>query len=136
MTETPDTAAADEELIAKVEDLGGKLKEVRGAIGEVIFGQEAVVERTLITLIAGGHALLVGVPGLAKTRLVETLGTVFGMEDKRVQCTPDLMPADILGSEVLEVDEGGSRSFRFIEGPDTSEDSVQVFYHGLCARLQ
>ena len=117
MTETPDTAAADEELIAKVEDLGGKLKEVRGAIGEVIFGQEAVVERTLITLIAGGHALLVGVPGLAKTRLVETLGTVFGMEDKRVQCTPDLMPADILGSEVLEVDEGGSRSFRFIEGP-------------------
>ncbi|MEJ2026949.1 MAG: AAA family ATPase, partial [Limibacillus sp.] len=68
-------------------------------------------------LIAGGHCLLVGVPGLAKTRLVETLGTVFGLEDKRVQCTPDLMPADILGSEVLEVDDSGRRSFRFIEGP-------------------
>ena len=56
-------------------------------------------------------------PGLAKTRLVETLGTVFGLEDRRVQCTPDLMPADILGSEVLEEGESGRRSFRFIQGP-------------------
>src|SRR3546814_5152805 len=83
----------------------------------VIFGQQAVVDQTLITLLSGGHGLLIGVPGLAKTRLVETLGTVFGLEDKRVQCTPDLMPADILGSEVLEENEVGRRSFRFIAGP-------------------
>jgi MoxR-like ATPase len=97
MTDNPETgpngALADEEVAARVEALGQRLQEVRGAIGEVIFGQETVIERTLITLIAGGHCLLVGVPGLAKTRLVETLGTVFGLEDKRVQCTPDLMPA-------------------------------------------
>src|SRR3546814_8354595 len=85
---------------------------------DLIFGQQAVVDQTLITLLAGGHGLLIGVPGLAKTRLVETLGTVFGLEDKRVQCTPDLMPADILGSEVLEENEVGRRSFRFIAGPD------------------
>jgi MoxR-like ATPase len=71
------------------------------------------VSRTL----AGGHCLLIGVPGLAKTKLVETLGTVLGLEAKRVQFTPDLMPADIIGSEVLEEGEGGRRSFRFIEGP-------------------
>ena len=71
----------------------------------------------MITLLCGGHALLIGVPGLAKTRLVETLGTILGLEDKRIQCTPDLMPADILGSEVLEESESGRRSFRFIPGP-------------------
>src|SRR5690606_8453931 len=79
--------------------------------------QEDVVEQTLITLLAGGHVLLIGVPGLAKTRLVETLGIVFGLEDRRIQCTPDLMPADILGSEVLEESEDGRRHFRFIPGP-------------------
>jgi MoxR-like ATPase len=117
ITEHPDGMEKQEELVQRVEQLGTRLGEVRKAIGEVIFGQEVVVERTLITLIAGGHALLVGVPGLAKTRLVETLGTVFGLEDRRVQCTPDLMPADILGSEVLDVEESGRRAFRFIEGP-------------------
>ena len=71
----------------------------------------------MITLLSGGHALLIGVPGLAKTRLVETLGTILGLDDKRIQCTPDLMPADILGSEVLEESETGRRSFRFIPGP-------------------
>ena len=76
-----------------------------------------MVDQTLITLLAGGHALVIGVPGLAKTLLVETLGIVFGLEDKRVQCTPDLMPADILGSEVLEESDTGRRSFRFIAGP-------------------
>src|SRR3546814_3523485 len=90
-----------------------KLGLVRQSIGRVIFGQQAVVDQTLITLLSGGHGLLIGVPGLVKTRLVETLGTVFGLEDKRVQCTPDLMPADILGSEVLEENESGRRSFRF-----------------------
>ncbi|SMF46560.1 MoxR-like ATPase [Tistlia consotensis] len=116
---TLDTAkpADPEKLAEEIETLGRRLKSVRASIGRVIFGQQAVVDQTLITLIAGGHALLIGVPGLAKTRLVETLGTIFGLEDRRVQCTPDLMPADILGSEVLEEQEGGSRAFRFIPGP-------------------
>jgi MoxR-like ATPase len=90
---------------------------VRSSIGRVIFGQQETIDQTLITLLAGGHALLVGVPGLAKTRLVETLGVVIGLDDKRVQCTPDLMPADIVGSEVLEETDSGRRSFRFIQGP-------------------
>ncbi len=119
MTTTP-TQHADAdaaELADQIRDLGHKLTEVRESIGHVIFGQQEVVDQTLITLLSGGHALLIGVPGLAKTRLVETLGTVFGLEDKRVQCTPDLMPADILGSEVLEEGDSGRRSFRFIPGP-------------------
>jgi len=76
-----------------------------------------VVERALITVLSGGHALLVGVPGLAKTKLVDTMGTVLGLDARRVQFTPDLMPSDILGSEVLEESPGGKRSFRFIAGP-------------------
>jgi len=104
-------------MIGEIEALGDQLRRVRESIGRVIFGQQEVIDQTLITLLAGGHALVIGVPGLAKTRLVETLGTVFGMEDKRVQCTPDLMPADIIGSEVLEEHEDGRRSFRFIPGP-------------------
>ena len=109
------------QLMAEVETLGARLAMVRDRIGRVIFGQEEVVELTLVTLLAGGHVLLIGVPGLAKTRLVETLGTVLGLEEKRIQCTPDLMPADILGSEVLEESEEGRRSFRFIPGPVFSQ---------------
>jgi MoxR-like ATPase len=105
------------DLVAEVEALGQRLGLVRERIGDVIFGQAEVVEQALITLLSGGHALLIGVPGLAKTRLVETLGTVLGLDDKRIQCTPDLMPADILGSEVLEESESGRRTFRFIAGP-------------------
>jgi len=105
------------DLVAEIDALGQRLAQVRERIGRVIFGQREVVDQALITLLAGGHALLIGVPGLAKTRLVETLGTVLGLEDKRIQCTPDLMPADILGSEVLEESESGRRSFRFIPGP-------------------
>src|SRR6266481_8077043 len=104
-------------LLAEVEALGARLALVRERIGRVIFGQREVVDQALITLLAGGHALLIGVPGLAKTRLVETLGTILGMDDKRIQCTPDLMPADIIGSEVLEESDSGRRSFRFIPGP-------------------
>ena len=104
-------------LIESLERLGGDVTRVREVIGRVIFGQAQVIEETLITLLAGGHLLLIGVPGLGKTRLVETLGTVFGLEARRVQFTPDLMPADILGSEVLEESETGRRSFRFIKGP-------------------
>ena len=104
-------------MIAEVDAVGERLAAVRAAIGRVIFGQTEVVDEALITLLAGGHLLLVGVPGLAKTRLVETLGMALGLEDRRIQCTPDLMPADILGSEVLDETEGGRRSFRFIKGP-------------------
>ena len=108
-------------LIAEMETLARRLANVRERIGRVIFGQTTVVGESLITLLGGGHALLIGVPGLAKTRLVETLGAVLGLEERRVQCTPDLMPADILGSEVLEEGEGGRRSFRFIRGPVFSQ---------------
>ena len=114
-------AAADSDLAESIERLGGQLQAVRESVGQVIFGQQDVVDQTLVTLLCGGHALLIGVPGLAKTRLVATLGTVFGLEDKRVQCTPDLMPADILGSEVLEEDAEGRRQFRFIPGPVFSQ---------------
>ena len=89
-------------LIDAIDQLGAQVARAREAIGRVIFGQDRVIEETLITLLAGGHVLLIGVPGLGKTRLVETLGTVLGLEARRVQFTPDLMPADILGSEVLE----------------------------------
>ena len=105
------------EIVAAVETSGAKIARARDAIGTVIFGQAPVVEQTLITLLSGGHALLVGVPGLAKTKLIDTLGKVLGLDTKRVQFTPDLMPPDILGSEVLEESNTGQRSFRFIKGP-------------------
>ena len=108
---------AAEALAGSFEALADRMAEVRRSIGKVIFGQQTVVDQTLISLLAGGHVLLVGVPGLAKTRLAETLGTVFGLSERRVQCTPDLMPADILGSEVLEENDAGKRQFRFIQGP-------------------
>ena len=94
-----------------------KLQGARDNISSVILGQNHVVDLTIAAVLSGGHALLVGVPGLAKTLLVETLGTVLGLDEKRVQFTPDLMPADIIGSEVLEEGAKGKRSFRFIPGP-------------------
>ncbi|MBX3455684.1 MoxR family ATPase [Ferrovibrio sp.] len=108
---------AADQILPEIERLGGRLGAAKEAIERVIFGQGAVVEETLVTLLAGGHGLLVGVPGLAKTKLVETLARVLGLDARRVQFTPDLMPADILGSEVLEESDSGRRSFRFISGP-------------------
>jgi MoxR-like ATPase len=102
---------------AWADGLAAKFIKAREAISSVIFGQDEVVDQVLITLMAGGNGLLIGVPGLAKTRLVDTLGIVLGLDTKRIQFTPDLMPADIVGSEVLEEDEHGRRSFRFIHGP-------------------
>jgi MoxR-like ATPase len=113
----PSTTEPTEKLVARIDALGKRMATVRESIGRIIFGQGEVVDQTLITLLAGGHALLIGLPGLAKTRLVETLGVTLGLIDKRVQFTPDLMPADIVGSEVLEESESGRRSFRFIKGP-------------------
>ncbi|MCH7485569.1 MAG: MoxR family ATPase [Proteobacteria bacterium] len=112
-----DNLDGSREHIDAIDRLGDDLVAAREGIGKVIFGLNRVVEETLVTLLAGGHLLLIGVPGLGKTRLVETLGKVFGLDEKRVQFTPDLMPADILGSEVLEESETGRRSFRFIKGP-------------------
>jgi len=118
MSETIPTAVdSPQDLASRIDVLGEKMASVRDRIGRIIFGQSQVIDQTLITLLAGGHALIIGVPGLAKTRLVETLGVVLGLDEKRVQFTPDLMPADILGSEVLEESETGRRSFRFIKGP-------------------
>ncbi len=107
----------DDAIVQDLEAAGVKMAAVREAIGTVIFGQEEVVDQTLMTILSGGHGLLIGVPGLAKTKLVETLARVLGLDSKRVQFTPDLMPADIVGSEVLEESAGGRRSFRFIKGP-------------------
>jgi MoxR-like ATPase len=104
-------------IVREVEHAVARIAAVREAIGRVIFGQRTVVDQVLVTILAGGHGLLVGVPGLAKTRLVEALGIVLGLATKRIQFTPDLMPADIVGSEVLEEAESGRRSFRFIKGP-------------------
>jgi MoxR-like ATPase len=106
-----------EDLMPEIEATGERLVEARRMIARRIIGQEAVVEETMIAILCGGHGLLVGAPGLAKTRLVETLGTVLGLVAHRVQFTPDLMPADILGAEVLETGADGSRAFRFIDGP-------------------
>ena len=109
--------ASDENLVNEVEALGQRLNEARSSIERRFVGQHAVVEQVLAAILSGGHALLVGQPGLGKTMLVDTLATVMGLDSQRVQFTPDLMPADILGSEVLDVLTDGSRAFRFIEGP-------------------
>ncbi len=107
----------DDDIVARIEAAGERMSRVHKATASVIFGQDLVIEQTLITILAGGHGLLIGVPGLAKTLLVETLGKVLGLEAKRIQFTPDLMPSDIIGSEVLEEIPGERRSFRFIAGP-------------------
>jgi len=119
MSPVQDAAVTDFEggVARSAEAAMERIAAAKSAIGAVIFGQERVVEQTLATLLAGGHGLLIGVPGLAKTKLVETLGIVCGLDSLRVQFTPDLMPSDILGSEVMEEGADRSRAFRFIKGP-------------------
>ena len=108
---------AEPELMSQLEQTAEALDRARTMLGRRIIGQQDVLDLTLISLLSGGHALLVGVPGLAKTRLVDSLGTVMGLDANRVQFTPDLMPSDILGAEVLETGTDGSRTFKFIQGP-------------------
>lgn len=112
---------AEQELarqtLSDIEQAQKQLAAARDAIHRIIFGQREVVDQCLITLLAGGHAILVGVPGVAKTTLIETIAAACGVEQKRVQATPDLMPSDILGSEVLDTAPDGTRNFRFIRGP-------------------
>ena len=109
--------ANTESLVVEIENLSAKLAQARTSLGKRMIGQDRVIDLSLAALLCGGHGLLIGLPGLGKTRLVTTLATVMGLDGSRVQFTPDLMPSDILGSEVLETDKDGGRSFRFIEGP-------------------
>src|SRR6201995_4626975 len=108
--------AADE--IAAVEKLQKAYRDLRSELGKVIVGQVAVIEELLIALFCKGHALLVGVPGLAKTLLISTLAKTLGLSFNRIQFTPDLMPSDITGTEVIEEDKTtGGRTLRFVRGP-------------------
>ena len=105
------------QLVAEIESLGARLGQAKASIARRFIGQDQVVDQVLSAMLCGGHALLVGLPGLGKTLLVDTLSTVMGLQGNRIQFTPDLMPADILGSEVLETAADGSRAFRFLQGP-------------------
>ncbi|MGC9269548.1 AAA family ATPase [Acidiphilium sp.] len=113
--------ASETDILARFAATTTRLAAARDEIRRVILGQDAVIEQCLAAILSGGHALIVGVPGLGKTRLVEALAAALGLATRRIQCTPDLMPGDILGSEVLETDAAGGRSFRFIEGPVFTE---------------
>ncbi len=117
MMNPTETVLDEKAIIASAEKALADIAAIRTQVSKVIFGQEKVVENTLLAVLSGGHALLVGVPGLAKTKLVTTLGSVLGLDSNRIQFTPDLMPSDILGSEVMDADEAGRRSFRFVKGP-------------------
>jgi len=112
-----DTDVTAEAIVADAEAAAETLQQVKAEIAKAVFGQERVVELALAAVLAGGHALLIGAPGLAKTRLVEAMGTALGLQNQRIQFTPDLMPSDILGSEVLDESASGQRSFRFLRGP-------------------
>jgi len=103
--------------VQALEALSKQMATVHREVNAIIFGQDQVIEETLVSILSGGHVLLIGLPGLGKTRLVETLGTVLGLDERRVQFTPDLMPGDIIGSEILDEDDNGKRHFRFVKGP-------------------
>src|SRR3974390_1080183 len=104
-------------IVRSAEQVSAQIRSAKDAVSTVIFGQDRGIENALVTILSGGHALLIGVPGLAKTKLVDTLGVTLGLECRRIQFPPDLMPSDILGTEVLEESASGKRSFRFIAGP-------------------
>ena len=112
-----ESTLSEEAIVGLAEAALADIAKVRQSVGRVIFGQESVVEQTVIAILGGGHALLVGVPGLAKTKLVDTLGVAMGLDARRIQFTPDLMPSDIIGTEVMDQDETGRRSFRYVKGP-------------------
>ena len=102
---------SDEFLVQEVQALAARLSDARASVERRFVGQHEVVEQVLASILAGGHALLIGQPGLGKTMLVDTLSTVLGLDSARIQFTPDLMPADILGSEVLDALPDGSRAW-------------------------
>ena len=122
MTPTPDAATnADPELdsndVRAVAELAESLAAVRAELGKAVIGQTEVVDRLLTCLLARGHALLMGVPGLAKTLLVRKLAETLRLDFSRIQFTPDLMPMDITGTDILQENESGGRSFEFVKGP-------------------
>ena len=109
------TAKSD---IARVEQLNDARKRITAEVGKVIIGQDKVVELLLISLLSSGHCLLIGVPGLAKTLLISTLARALDLKFSRIQFTPDLMPSDITGTEIIEEDHTtGKREFKFVKGP-------------------
>jgi len=120
-TQAKETLFEERAIIEAADATAAELAQIKQAIAQAVFGQDEVIILSLSAILANGHALLVGVPGLAKTRLVETLGRVLGLSEKRIQFTPDLMPSDIIGSEVMEETETGKRSFRYIKGPIFTE---------------
>ena len=98
-----------------------KLSSIKNEINNLVYGQDQVIDQILISILSEGHALIIGLPGLAKTRIVSFLSIILGFETKRVQFTPDLMPSDILGSEILDETANSGKEFRFIEGPIFSQ---------------
>lgn len=117
MSQIDPFAPSPQDAPAQADRIAAQLGQIRNAIEQVVFGQASVIEQVLITILSGGHALLVGAPGLGKTLLVNTTATVLGLNTKRVQFTPDLMPSDITGTDILDQDESGRRVFRFVKGP-------------------
>jgi MoxR-like ATPase len=109
--------AAEDVTTQRIDAALAQIANVRAGVAGAIIGQERVIDLTLATILAGGHGLLVGAPGLAKTTLVEAIAIALGLASGRVQFTPDLMPSDIIGAELLETDDAGRRSFRFQQGP-------------------
>ena len=99
--------------VAAIENLVKKHKELKNEISKIIVGQEKVIDQILLSIFSGGHALLIGVPGLAKTLMVNTIATTLGLDFKRIQFTPDLMPSDIIGAEILDE----NKQFKFLKGP-------------------
>src|SRR5215467_13508769 len=117
-TSSGDSLEKLEDMIVRAAETTAKhLVAAKEAIGAVIFGQDKVIEQALITVLCGGHALLIGLPGLAKTKLVDTMGIVLGLDARRIQFTPDLLPPDILGTEERKATTSGKRNSRLI--PDT-----------------
>ena len=118
MEEIVTEAVAEDRDVAAVKELGQQVQRIRAELAKVIHGQEEIVEKLLCCIFAGGHALLMGVPGLAKTLMVRSLADVISLEFNRIQFTPDLMPSDITGTEILQdSDIPGARGFQFVQGP-------------------
>ncbi len=113
----PDNNSQFSDASRALSHVASQMQSLRDALSEVFFGQQDVIRQILVTFLASGHALLTGMPGLGKTKLVRSIAQLLGLGFRRIQFTPDLMPADILGGEILDSDEQGARYFRFQPGP-------------------
>lgn len=117
MNDSTSPLSPGQEAVKEFDTLAPKLSQLHHEIGRIVLGQDEVIEHVITTLLSGGHTLLLGAPGLGKTLLVNSCASVMGLTPSRIQFTPDLMPSDITGAEILEQDEQGRRSFRFLHGP-------------------